>query len=298
MQRGRCQLSNSAAGTKHFLDTSVARPLIHGSKFYKDYLSQHIPGKRYVSDYVLMEFRRGFIMACIEVYADLYRENVTTPADAMAVTSSRGSSRDRAAAILLLKTVLESNNDIDWSDPAGMPIAQREFARAILRFDARFRAKFTDASQGRTHCSRAKTELDIDTGNYFDGFKSFVKEFDDKQTHRSRCHIDKVLLSDYRSEVDAAIKKMQEIIEQRQKTANSGFVDVAKQLEVIREKNGTNCTCDTCAKVGDAVIAFDAPRSMRLEHTDHSYDQLCGITGQQHQKHSPEITVAGKSSFF
>ena len=45
------------------------------------------------------------------------------------------------------------------------------------------------------------------------------------------------------------------------------------------------CDCKRCEKIGDAIIALDAPRDLRLEHTDSSFDYLCPSIKQPHYKH-------------
>ncbi|MEQ8957151.1 MAG: hypothetical protein RLP02_04380 [Coleofasciculus sp. C2-GNP5-27] len=49
-------------------------------------------------------------------------------------------------------------------------------------------------------------------------------------------------------------------------------------------------------KIGDAVIALNAPRQMQLEHTDNSFDYLCPPIEQPHNKHPSENQVLTDSS--
>jgi hypothetical protein len=67
-----------------------------------------------------------------------------------------------------------------------------------------------------------------------------------------------------------------------------GFKGVVDKLSKASEKGGKGFTCSICAGIGDAVIALDAPRNMRLEHTDNSFDYLCPPINQPHQKHPSE----------
>ncbi len=47
--------------------------------------------------------------------------------------------------------------------------------------------------------------------------------------------------------------------------ATRGFLDVVAQLLEILEKGLSACSCVRCMRIGDAAIALDAPREMRLE---------------------------------
>jgi ADP-heptose:LPS heptosyltransferase len=61
-----------------------------------------------------------------------------------------------------------------------------------------------------------------------------------------------------------------------------------KEILAVGEKA---CDCKRCEKIGDAVIALNAPRNLRLEHTDSSFDYLCPSIKQPHCKHSSETQV-------
>jgi hypothetical protein len=73
-----------------------------------------------------------------------------------------------------------------------------------------------------------------------------------------------------------------------------GFKKIAKNLQLIVSKDGRNCTCKMCEKIGDAIITLDSPPSMSLEHTDFSFNQLCDLIGKKHQHHPSQPAVIKK----
>jgi len=120
------------------------------------------------------------------------------------------------------------------------------------------------------------------------GFKLFVEAFNDVETCRARCRIDHFLLNRYRAEVKAYIGQATQLPNH---TNTRGFIAIAENLREILEKGGAACSCRQCERIGDAVIALDAPRNMQLEHTDHSFNHLCPPIDQPHQQHRSETQV-------
>jgi hypothetical protein len=150
------------------------------------------------------------------------------------------------------------------------------------------RRKFTDIGKDSTRCARAAVPFKVELTNMAAGFKLFVEAFDDVETCRSRCRIDHFLLNRYRAEVETYIVQASQL---PKNTDTGGFIAVAENLGEILERGATACSCRRCERIGDAVIALDAPRNMRLEHTDHSFDHLCPPINQPHQQHPSETQV-------
>ncbi len=65
--------------TDHFLDTSVARPLILSSNRYKKYFKKCFGSDAlYISEYVQMEFMRSWISSVLDFYFLLDMPGVET----------------------------------------------------------------------------------------------------------------------------------------------------------------------------------------------------------------------------
>jgi hypothetical protein len=78
------------------------------------------------------------------------------------------------------------------------------------------------------------------------------------------------------------------------KTGTESFRAFEPRLSRLLEGREKNSTCDHCGAIGDAVIALQAPREMRLDHTDSSFNCLGQVTGQAHQKLDAPITFNRK----
>jgi hypothetical protein len=158
----------------------------------------------------------------------------------------------------------------------------------IKRFELILRKKFNNTNIDSTACTRAEVPLNVDLKNPAFGLKKFADEFGDVKNCRSKCQIDQVLLTQYRTEIEQLI----EIASQLPKNTNTrGFINIVNNLKEILATGATACDCKRCEKIGDAVIALDAPRKMQLEHTDNSFDYLCPPINQPHYKHSSENRI-------
>lgn len=115
------------------------------------------------------------------------------------------------------------------------------------------------------------------------GFSKFVSEFEDVKTCRSKCQIDDFLLNQYRSEVEKLIQTAENM---PRNTNTRGFLNIVNNLKEILATGATACDCRRCEKIGDVVIALNAPRKMQLEHTDISFNYLCPPINQPHYKHA------------
>ncbi|WP_017654888.1 hypothetical protein [Fortiea contorta] len=124
--------------------------------------------------------------------------------------------------------------------------------------------------------------------NPVEGLKQFADEFGDVETCRSKCQIDQFLLVQYRSEIEQLVEQA----DQLPKNSNTrGFINIAKNLKEILTSCAAACNCKRCEKIGDVVIALNAPRNMQLEHTDNSFDYLCPPINQPHYKHPSETQI-------
>ncbi|HXH09646.1 MAG TPA: hypothetical protein VNP04_07790 [Alphaproteobacteria bacterium] len=158
----------------------------------------------------------------------------------------------------------------------------------IKRIELKMQRRFTNIGKDSTRCARAAVPFKVELQNMATGFKQFVEAFDDVETCRARCRIDHFLLNRYRAEVEAYIEQAAQL---PKNTDTRGFIAVAENLREILGRGPTACSCRRCERIGDAVIALDAPRHMRLEHTDHAFNHLCPPINQPHQQHPSETQV-------
>ncbi len=119
-------------------------------------------------------------------------------------------------------------------------------------------------------------------------FQEFLREFNDGARCRSKCAIATFFLARYHEQVKDFLKYADKL-SKPEKTDNKGFSRIAGRFKETQDEK--DFSCYLCEAIGDAVIALETPRNMRLEHTDHSFDHLCPIINQPHYKHPSEIAV-------
>jgi len=273
---------------KHFLDTSVARSLLLSSQFYKQYLLSKFNDKPlYISNYVIMEMKRSYLLNIISFYFVLHLDTINNIGDALALWSNRFK-QSELKAIIQLTSQLFSTHRLDFSSYQDKEKALKILGIYIKRFELLLRKKYNNTGQDRTNCARAVIPLKVELNNIAEGLKKFADDFSDVDNCRGQCNIDKFLLERCRSEVEAYIQQASQLPKNNQ---TRGFINIANNLREILSQGGTACSCKRCGQIGDAVIALDTPASMQLEHIDNSFDYLCPAINQPHYKHPSENQV-------
>ena len=273
---------------QHFLDTSVARSLLLATQAYKQYLNSQLEnGSLYISNYVQMEMKRSYLMNIISFYFILRLETINTIGDALAFWSNRFKTSE-LKAILQLVPQLFSTHKLDFTSPQDKEKALQILGIYIKRFELILRKKYANTGQDGTACARAVVPLKVDLKNMAEGLKQFADDFGDVETCQSQCQIGQFLLERYRSEIEIYIQQASQLPKNNN---TKGFLQIVDNLKEILEQGATACSCKRCEKIGDAVIALDAPRQMRLEHTDNSFNYLCPPIEQPHHKHPSENKI-------
>ncbi|MDZ7962907.1 MAG: hypothetical protein RMY34_34430 [Aulosira sp. DedQUE10] len=274
--------------TQHFLDTSVLRSLLLSTQAYKQYFeSQFTDQPLYISNYVQMEMKRSYLINLISFYFVLRLETINNIGDAIALWSNRFKTSE-LKAILQLIPQLFSTHQLNFSSHQDKETALSVLAIYIKRFELILRKKFNNTNIDSTACARALVPLTLDLKNPAVGLKQFADEFGDVETCRSKCQIDQFLLVQYRDEIEQLVEQASQL----PKNSNTrGFIKIAQNLKEILVQGAVACNCKRCEKIGDAVIALNAPRSMQLEHTDNSFDYLCSTINQPHYKHLSENQI-------
>jgi hypothetical protein len=278
---------------KHYLDSSIARPMLWGSSIYKEHLKKQFSGdKCYVNSYVQMELRRSFLRNVINFYFLLDMPEVPTLNDAIEIWSNKFKTSE-LKAVLQLVAQLAGTHVFELTRPEDKTRTLSALSMYIKRMDVKLRRAFTNISRDSTGCARAKIDLRDLKGSQAAGLRDFVDRFDNVEECRNNCHVDRFLLTN-------RAKEVREFIAQAGHLPNNdttkGFIRIASSLNEIAEAGAQACSCKRCESIGDAVIALDAPRDMRLEHSDNSFNQLCPPLKQPHFHHSSEAAFAKEIS--
>ncbi len=273
--------------SKHFLDTTIVRSQLHGTTRTREYFKAEFgDSPLYISDYVLMEYRRGYLSYVISFYSALSFPTYNTVADVIKVFGQSFSSRE-VKAVLTLVTELLSTQRIDLDKPSHKEKASSAVAVYIRRIESKLRRSFKKTGVDSARCQRAKIDFNLNSNTFAEDVRKFISDFDDTKTCRSKCNIDHFFLQKYRREIGKYIEQTPTI----KKSANKGFHDVIDRVNNLNQKGSESFNCNECSKIGDAVIALDAPRTMRLEHTDRSFNALCDLIDQPHKLHPSEKSL-------
>jgi hypothetical protein len=276
---------------KQFLDTSVARHLLVGSKPYKQYLYKRINrDNAFVSKYVQMELKRGYLCSIIDFYYVLHLPSVPTIGDAIKIWSDRYA-KGELKAVLHLVGELFTNNRLNFSKISDKDTAIMVLESYIRRFALKVRKFFKEIGENTTRCARAVIDLPIARAKAsVDDIRVFIEKINDAETCRKQCRIDAFIFRRFRADVEKLIYHGKKLSNPKSKE-NRGFTKIVTQLQELLDRGKHFCTCAVCAVIGDAVIALELPSSMRLETIDYSFEHLCPIIGKSYVRHAAQSAV-------
>jgi hypothetical protein len=275
---------SSPPRTEHLLDSSVARPMLLGTSAYQKYFAIQFQDQPcYISPFIRMELYRSYLRNVIEFYLTLDLPGIDSLSDALTFWSNRYQGSKHKAIQQLLAQILSQNISFQTK------ISAKEVIKAMIhKFTRDIQVQFLLLDKDSTQCSRALVALDLDQVEFDEAIDQFIATFDDVATCRSKCRIDDFLRQDYRTLLEAYVKQAEE---ETKTPASRGFIAIADTIQKILQQGKSACSCKCCERIGDVVIALDAPRHFRLEHTDQAFDYLCPPIGQAHHKHPSETRI-------
>jgi len=280
---------------KHYLDTSILRPLIIGTQNYKKYLNDQFGNEPcYISKFIQMEFSRSYLLNIIDFYFTIRLPTMLTIANAINYWSNKYKSSQLKAIIQLVATEVLKWRSIDFHRPQDKSKGLRQLERVIKRIELKLRRQFKDTGIDSTRCARAAISIKESSEDKAIDFRNFLEAFNNEEACRNKCRIDHFLLTRYLSEIKKFVKKAESL---PTNDNTKGFKKIAKYLTSLLEKGDKLCSCKMCSKVGDAVITLDAPSNMRLEHIDKAFDYLCPIIDQPHKRHPSESQLMADKEY-
>lgn len=277
---------------KHFLDTSVTRSSLLGSKDYREYFKAQFGRDRlYISAYVLMELRRSYICQILNFYFLLDMPNVQTIGDAIQIWSNKFKTSE-IKGVLQLVSQLFNLRTLDLNSIRDKKKALRALGQYVKRLEFKARMSFLNTGKNEARCERARVMLTFQNQDDFTVvFRTFLHDFNDVIKCVKNCSVNKFFLTRHRAHTDSFILHSKSLSPKSKE--NAGFVKITAQLESALQGKAA-FSCKLCETIGDAVIALEAPRDMQLEHTDYSFDHLCPVLTQPHNRHPSETAVIKK----
>jgi len=261
----------------HFLDTSILRPLIAASSHYKEYLNKELTEKKYVAEYVKMEFVRGFLIPSMSFYSLLKLPNVKSITDALLVWNNKFSGREVKSVNNMMSNLLK-NKSLDYNLYNDKELASKYVGDYIRRIYSKVMLMNNAGTVGKM-CTRILEQFKYDPIDLQNSFETYEMLFNDKD-HASRCDLSKFLAKN-KSNIENLIQNNNLKIKGSNR---SGFKDL---LEELQRKS---YTCNQCGKIGDAIIGLLSPENMRLEHLDNSFDYIMQVLEKDHKKHQSELS--------
>ena len=236
-------------------------------------------------------------MSLINFFDVLDMEAIECINDATTLWSDRFKTSE-LKAVLQIVTQLFDTQKLSGANPKDKGKALIALGHLIKRYEIGIDG-FTDVGGDTTHCARAGVPLNIDLKNLRTDISEFYDRFNDTKTCRDNCVVDRFLLVRHKARLDQYVALSKGLTFGKQ---NDGFKKIVENLEEILAKGANACTCKRCEKIGDAIIALDTPRNLRLEHTDNSFNHLCPPLTQPHYQHPSQpaffasLKSAGKAS--
>jgi hypothetical protein len=258
---------------KHFLDTSVIRPILTSPPKVKNYYIKKLKGDKYICDYIKMEFFRGYIKSSIDFYFLLAMPQYSNFSEVLYVWSHKFQIREHKNIEIMIANLLEFNGYLDNKEKG-----LRKLADYIRRLIGKLNQSFKSIGNDSTYCKKGKLKLNFKPHSIKESFLDFFNLIKDNEQYKA-CKIKEFIYNKQKDNIKILIEHGEKISGLGDK---EGFNKLTKNLNQL---NGKEITCSHCSKLGDAVISILSNNDMTLEHTDYSFNYLCKILNKKHNLH-------------
>lgn len=214
---------------KHNLDTSVLRPLLTSPKKVKDYYAEELKNEKYVSDYVRMEFLRGYIKSCINFYFLLAMPQYNSFSEVLNIWSNKFAQREHKNIEIMVSNLLDANHCEADKDKM-----LKYLADYIRRLIGKSFYKFKGIGNDNTYCIKGKTKLAYDPNNINVSFKNYLELLANNQEYK-KCKINFFLKNLHKASMDLLIENKTLSLE----SDRDGFDKIIIRLEGISQKDIT-----------------------------------------------------------
>ena len=232
----------------------------------------------------------SYLRNIVEFYFILQLPTIPSFSDALTFWSNHyQGSRHKAIEQLVAQVLAKHEIEIETLNDKGKALRLLEIL--IEQFATSLRTEFTDSGQDSTCCARAAVSLQRLSTDAAETLERFAVAFDDVAFCRSQCQIDRFILQQHRLQVEAYIQQAEGLSRTNE---TRGFLKIVENLKEVLAKGPEGFSCKRCDRIGDAVIALDAPHNLPLEHTDRAFDYLCPPIQQPHRRHPSEMQVVSR----
>lgn len=267
---------------KHFIDTSVLRPIISSSTKSKEYYKNTLGDNLYYCEYIKMEFVRGFLIPAMSFYSTLNMPSIRNIGDALSLWSQNFNIRDVKAILSLVSAIFNTHN-LDFTKLNDKETASIILADYIRKIYTYLPNKFKDIGLEKQMCNKMKNKLNFNPDDISTSFLEFIEKFNSKENHIN-CNLHLFL-----NKRENQINKIYENCDM--KISNSDKKGFSQIINHLNKMEDNNYSCRDCSKIGDLIIGLLSPSEMRLEHTDYSFDYIMSILDKDHKRHPSEIKL-------
>ncbi len=267
---------------KHFLDTSVLRPILTSHPKVKKYYKQTLQGDLYICNYVKMEFLRGIIKSAIEFYFLLAMPQYQNFSEALSIWTHKFQIREHKNIEIMIANLLSAKNCLDDKNKSLRAISDY-IRRLIGKLDYGFKNPGNDG----TYCVKGQIMWDYNPADQKIYFQKILENLKDNELHK-KCKINHYLKYKHKSQLNDILKNGSNT---DQFENPESFKKIVKEIKLLDEKM---ITCASCAKLGDLVISLLSNSDWTLEHTDYSFNFFCIILKKTHRIHPSDISIMAK----
>jgi len=266
------RIRNSSQPSQNFLDTSVAIKLCFGHSAHQEYLRAAISPPRYVNGYVRMEYYR-FLVTAIHLYheaGETFHKSFSNAINFM----SEQFGREPKRVLIVVSKFLETNR-FNLGDPGEKEICRQKLQDLIFELALIFEEVHTDTGHDPTRCKRVPAPLRLSGSGVRDrALLDFERNYNDVKACRATCSIAGFFTS---GKYGSQLTRLQAA-----SAAQGAAPEFQSQAQWLSQHQGKpeGITCNTCSKVGDAIIAVSVPRRWTLHSLDRRHQFICQAIGK------------------
>jgi hypothetical protein len=226
-----------------------------------------------VSNFIRMEYLRGVVLNLIELYF-LIKESDSV-SDAL-IDWSQKVAQERKLKIVLMTMPQWVSDQEDWKDKAK---SMRRLGDLVVRLVSDFDDAFKGRAKDRLECRLGKVRFPRRAFSE-DVLLRFYERFKAIQASTPDCK-----LCEFKNTQQTELSRQQIDLHgpaQRTKYAkHTGYVQQAERVEEILQKQHPSPKCRFCERVGDTIIALQAPKKAILVTADRAYVAFSDILNRE-----------------
>lgn len=223
--------------------------------------SQIGDGELWSSVYIRKEFIRRWIRDYIS--AAMLVEHFGTVSEALAHIEQSFAARELKGGLHVIAALLQEKGLVTNAKAVGKEIGRLAIGK-LKKFDLLFRRRISNSCG----CQVGAKPLRVDHNRFFEDLQAFIDATDDFPN----CPVNDFL------NFSSVHGRARRLLSHPAAAATKAGDNLARLVA-----DGARVDCAKCARIGDAVISLEQPKSWQLVHIDHDFAALCDASGRQHR---------------